>query len=200
MHKLLFHAAQRHNVIFDSWGVTNWDYELNKLKNYFDRLIGVVTYCSLKTVKQRWNHRNTCARETNNYTEARTMTQMAQSFFSFLQSNDSESRENTSLVVTKQDFDTLIQEMSQYISDNSAPNTQQKNSFFSIREFTAKEVSEFKNRIYEEYHFDKQEQTILKPSIPYDILLCTEGGHNKYTKELLQKISKLSTSAANDSY
>lgn len=188
MHQLLFHATQRHNVIFDSWGVTNWDYELNQLKNYFDHLIGVVTYCSLKTVKQRWKHRNSCARETNDYTEVRTMTQMIKSFFSFLQPNDSNLTQNINLLVTKQEFDTLMQKMLLYISNNTTPNAQQKKSFFSIQEFTAEELLEFKNTMYEKFHFDKQEQTILMPSITADILLCTEGDCDTYTAELLKKI------------
>ncbi len=194
MHQLIFHAAQRHNVIFDSWGVTNWNYELNQLKNYFDHLIGVATYCSLKTIEQRWKHRNSCARETNDYTEVRTMTQMAKSFFSFLQPNDSQSTHNTNFFVTKQEFDTLMQKMLLYISNNTTPHAQQKKSFFSIHEFTAEELFEFKNTMYAKFHFDKQEQTILMPSITFDILLCTEGDCHTYATELLEKISTLSSS------
>jgi len=119
---------------------------------------------------------------------------MIKSFFSFLQPNDSQVTRNTNLFVTKQEFDTLMQKMLLYISNNTTPNAQQKKSFFSIHEFTVEELLEFKNTMYAKFHFDKQEQTILMPSITSDILLCTEGDCHTYTTKLLEKIYTFSCS------
>ncbi len=193
MHQLTLCAAQGKNVIFDAWGVTNWDSELNELQKYFGHLIGVVAYCSLQTVRLRWENRNSCAVKTENYTEMRLMTQMLKSFFGFLQPKTLEAAQ-ACLTVTKTEFDELMEKALSYTQDRPS----QHATLFCGREFTTQELLGFKNEMYAKFQFDEHEKVAIVPSVPYDILLCTEGDSCAYVADLLQKITLIQSFYVNE--
>jgi deoxyadenosine/deoxycytidine kinase len=187
MEQLLFYTAAGYNIILDSWGVTNWDYELEQLDECFDHIIKVVTYCSLETVIERWKKRNEEATQTNNYEEQRFLGQMLRSFFGFLEPTSVD--QSGVLIVTKKDFDVLIEDAAHYIK-NLEHKEHLDDLTFSYHEFTYKELLDFKERIYTKFNFENVEYVELIPSASYDILLHTEGEYNDYADALLKIITE----------
>lgn len=185
LQQLLFNAACGHSIILDSWGATNWDYELEQLKKCFGCTIKVAAYCSLATVLKRWNKRNKHAAKTGNLSEKRTLCQMLTSFFGFLE--PAKTDHNSSVIVTKKEFDVLMHNAPRYIHDL---NDESPKGAFSHNEFTVEDLLAFKEKMYTKFGFDSADQVALVPSIAHDILLCTEGECNNYARELLEKISE----------
>lgn len=184
MEQLLFQAACGRNIIFDSWGITNFDDELKQLKVCFDHIIDVAAHCSLATVLNRWNKRNQDAIEIENFNDRRLFCQSINSFFSFLK--PAEKDQAGSLIVTKKEFDLLMQDAIQYVPDSNANKNEQGS--FSHHEFTQQDILEFKEKIYIKLGFDKIDEVALVPSVSYDILLCTEGDCDNYVYGLLEQV------------
>jgi hypothetical protein len=187
MQQLIFHAACGHDVIFDSWGVTNWENEIIELQKCFDHVINVVTYCPLEIVQQRWECRNNIALETKIYTDKRFFIQMIKSFFGFLV--PVENLECACTTVTKDDFDLLVKKGLEYALDD-APNVYMSEKQFSFRECTKQELLNFKEEIYEKYGFNDKSEVFLAPSSGYDILLCTQGDCKEYASDLWNRINE----------
>jgi len=184
MEKILFNATRGYNVIFDAWGKTTWNYELEQLKECFDHTISVVAYCSLETVINRWNKRNTEAIKTNDLTDRRILCQMLSSFFGILTPTPID--QNGSLIITKKEFDLLMHTATEHIKDLN--HHEKTTPPFSCHEFTLEELSAFKENMYTKFNFNCVDQVALIPSVSYDIMLCTEGDYNKYAPALLQQI------------
>jgi deoxyadenosine/deoxycytidine kinase len=186
MEQLLFYAAVGYNIILDSWGYTNWDYELDQVSECFNHIIKVATYCSLETVIKRWKKRNEEAIKTNNYKEKRFLGQMLKSFFGFLEPSLTD--QSGVLILTKKDFDMLIEKAIQCIQ-NFEHKKHLDNSVFSSYEFTYEELLDFKEKMYTKFDFDNVESVIVRPSMPHDMVLCTEGECKDYASNLLKIIS-----------
>ena|GEM_PF-4541633 len=189
MEQMLFYAACGRNIIFDSWGVASWGYELEQLKICFNHTIGVVAYCSLATVLNRWNKRNNNAIETKNLNDRRMLCQSLKSFFDFFE--PAKIDHNSSLIVTKKEFDLLMHNATQYIPDLNAKESAKGS--FSHHEFTMEELLAFKEQTYIKIGFNYVDQVSLVPSVSHDILLCTEGDCDNYAHELLKRIKEKQT-------
>jgi deoxyadenosine/deoxycytidine kinase len=187
MEQLLLYAAAGSNIILDSWGVTNWDHELEEINDCFDQIIKVVTYCSLETVTKRWKKRNADAIQTNNHEDQRFLSQMLKSFFGFLEPALID--QNGILTVTKKDFDELMEKATQYIANIEHKNYPETLAF-SFQEFTTEELIDFKEKMYIKFDFENLEEVKLIPSASYDMVLCTEGEYNGYADALLKTITE----------
>jgi hypothetical protein len=190
MEELLLYAAAGYNIVLDSWGYTNWDYEIEQINECFDHIIRVATYCSLETVINRWQKRNENAINTSNYEEKRFLGQMLKSFFGFLE--PSLINQASLVMITKNDFDILMKNAAHYVQ-NFPHKKHPDNPPFSYYEFTYQELLDFKERMRMKFDFERLEQIDLRPSVLYDIALCTEGECDNYARELLKIIIEKTT-------
>jgi hypothetical protein len=171
MADLAYHAACKHNVIFEGGTVFNFDDEAASIKDSFDTVIETITYCPPTAMIGQWQQKNTNAMNEKKAYNRRLLKQVLQTFFNnFVPTAD----ENQAVVMlTKDEFDTIIAQAAEYI-ETVQEGELGENGTFTRTEFTLEQLTEFKDTQYQRYNFDVVDYVALVPVLSYDVLLSSK--------------------------
>jgi hypothetical protein len=179
MAELAYHAACKHDVIWEKRTKSNWNYDTTEIENLFDTVINVVTYCPPTTIIQEWSKKNNHAIIEKKAFLQRHLKQVLTSFFMIFQPTN---QHNNVVTLTKNEFDIIIEEAAHYLQAVPQDMCGQDHAF-TKSEFTLEDLFAFKEEIYKTYHFDNVESVNLAPTLAYDFLLttkqdCLQCAHN----------------------
>jgi hypothetical protein len=170
MAELAYHAACKHNVVWEGGTIVNFDKEATALKNSFDTVIETITYCPPTKMIEQWLQKDTQATNEQKAYKKRILRQVLQSFFNnFIPTNN---EQDAAIILTKDEFDTIIQQATDYIA-TVPQNEQGEDGVFTRTEFTLEGLAEFKAKIYSQCNFDTVDYVALTPSLSCDVLLSS---------------------------
>ena len=171
MADLAYHAASKHNVVFEGGTIINFDDEGASIKASFDTVIETITYCPPTTMIEQWQQKNKNAMNEKKAYNRRLLKQVLKTFFNnFIPTAD----ENQAVVIlTRDEFDTIIAQAADYIQTVQEGEIGE-NGTFTRTEFTLDQLAEFKDKIYQQYNFDFVDHVALVPALSYDVLFSSK--------------------------
>ena len=182
--RLAYLAACGHNIVWESGTVINFENDTDEqIKQGFDNIITTITYCHPTQMIDKWLIRNTNAINEKKAYNRRLLKKVFQSFFNCFQPTTDE---NAIVVLTKDEFDAIIQQACQYIQ--TVPTDEKgEDGIFTRTEFTLEELEAFKQEKYIEFNFEQVDHVALAPIISYDIALNTQEDCLKFAASVIDQ-------------
>ena len=171
MADLAYHAACKHNVVLEGGTIINFEDDTAHIRNSFDTVVETINYCPPTDMIELWQQKETMAINEKKAYKRRLLKQVLTSFFNNFIPTENES--DAIIILTKDEFDMIINQAIDYIQ--IAPEEELiQDGTFTRAEFTLDELAYFREMIYAKYNFDEVDYVSLVPTLSYDILLSSK--------------------------
>jgi len=181
MEELAYHAACKHNVVWEKRTYSDWNYDTTEIEKLFDNVLNVVTYCHPTAMIQQWLEKNTNAMTEKKAFLRRRAKQVLTTFFNNFQPVGEQ--QDAIVMLTRNEFDCIIEEVASYIQ--TVPDNEFANKgLFTSGEFTLEELFNFKAEIYKKFDFENLDYIELAPTLYYDVLLSSKEDCLQFAQEL----------------
>jgi hypothetical protein len=184
MVQLAYSVVCKNNIIWERRTFNDWNYDTKEIENLFDNVINVITYCHPTTMIKEWLVKDYEATTEKKASLKRHAKQVVTSFFAIFQPVDES--QDTIVILTKDEFDRIIDEVADYIKI-LPDNLLIEEESFTQSEFTLEELLDFKTAMYEKFDFENVDCVKLAPILSYDVLLSSKEDCVKFAQEFTKK-------------
>jgi hypothetical protein len=180
---LAYHAACKHNIVWEKRTSSDWNYDTADIEKLFDNVLNVVTYCHPTVMIEKLLENNTNAMIEKKAPLRRRAKQVLTSFFNiFCPIGEGQ---DAIVILTKNEFDQIIEEVANYIQ--TVPGDEfAKSESFTSGEFTLEDLFNFKAEIYEKFDFENVDYVSLAPTLYYDVLLSSKEDCLQFVQEFIK--------------